>query len=111
MYAIRSYYAVFKDGQFVRTFESMAEVDHDLLVKTMVGRELTDIYGYEPRPHGDIGLQVTNLMGPGLKAPISFQVQRGEILGIFGLVGAGRSEMLKLIFGAEKMSSGSYNFV
>jgi len=97
---------VFKDGQFVRTFESMAEVDHDLLVKTMVGRELTDIYGYEPRPHGDIGLQVTNLMGPGLKAPISFQVQRGEILGIFGLVGAGRSEMLKLIFGAEKMSSG-----
>ena len=97
---------VFKDGQFVRTFESMQEVDRDLLVKTMVGRDLTDIYGYEPRPHGEMGLQVSNLMGPGLKAPVSFHVKRGEVLGIFGLVGAGRSEMLKLIFGAEKMASG-----
>ena len=97
---------VFKDGQFVRTFDSMAEVDRDLLVKTMVGRELTDIYGYEPRPHGAMGLEVKNLQGPGLKEPVSFHVKRGEILGIFGLVGAGRSEMMKLIFGAEKMVAG-----
>ena len=97
---------VFKDGQFVRTFDSMAEVDRDLLVKTMVGRELTDIYGYEPRPHGTMGLEVKNLQGPGLKEPVSFHVKRGEILGIFGLVGAGRSEMMKLIFGAEKMVAG-----
>ncbi|WP_265452293.1 L-arabinose ABC transporter ATP-binding protein AraG [Aeromonas salmonicida] len=97
---------VFKDGQFVRTFDAMAEVNRDLLVKTMVGRELTDIYGYSPRPLGEVGLQVSNLMGPGLKAPISFEVKRGEILGIFGLVGAGRSELMKLIFGADKMVSG-----
>lgn len=97
---------VFKDGQFVRTFDAMAEVSRDLLVKTMVGRELTDIYGYSPRPLGELGLQVSNLMGPGLKAPISFEVKRGEILGIFGLVGAGRSELMKLIFGADKMVSG-----
>ncbi|WP_327786771.1 ATP-binding cassette domain-containing protein [Aeromonas caviae] len=97
---------VFKDGQFVRTFASMAEVDRDLLVKTMVGRELTDIYGYSPRPLGEAGLKVEHLMGPGLKAPVSLEVKRGEILGIFGLVGAGRSELMKLIFGAETPRGG-----
>ncbi|KEY60830.1 L-arabinose ABC transporter ATP-binding protein AraG [Serratia sp. DD3] len=97
---------VFKDGQFVRTFDAIADVSRDLLVKTMVGRELTDIYGYLPRPHGEVGLQVRNLMGPGLQQPVSFEVKRGEILGIFGLVGAGRSELMKLIFGADPMVSG-----
>jgi L-arabinose transport system ATP-binding protein len=98
---------VFKDGKFVRTFQSMDDVNRDLLVKTMVGRELTDVYGYEARPIGNSGLIVRDLIGPGLRQPVSFSVQRGEILGIFGLVGAGRSEMLKLIFGAERMSGGS----
>jgi L-arabinose transport system ATP-binding protein len=84
----------------------MAEVDRDLLVKTMVGRELTDIYGYSPRPLGEAGLKVEHLMGPGLKAPVSLEVKRGEILGIFGLVGAGRSELMKLIFGAETPRGG-----
>lgn len=98
---------VFKDGQFVCTFDSIADVTRDILVKTMVGRDLTDIYGYEPRELGDIGLKVTNLTGPGVKYPISFEVRRGEILGLFGLVGAGRSEVMKLIFGAEKIATGS----
>ncbi len=106
IFALCDAITVFKDGQFVRTFASMAEVDRDLLVKTMVGRELTDIYSYSPRPLGESGLKVDNLMGPGLKAPVSFEVKRGEILGIFGLVGAGRSELMKLIFGADKMHSG-----
>ena len=52
-------------------------------------------------------LEVKNLLGPGVTAPVSFTVRRGEILGIFGLVGAGRSELLKLIFGAERRSGGS----
>ena len=70
---------MFKDGQFVRTFASMAEVDRDLLVKTMVGRELTDIYGCSPRPLGEAGLKVEHLMGPGLKAPVSLEVKsRGD---------------------------------
>ncbi|ATY75972.1 MULTISPECIES: L-arabinose ABC transporter ATP-binding protein AraG [Aeromonas] len=97
---------VFKDGRFVRTFSSMAEVDRDLLVKTMVGRELVDIYGYAPRPLGETGLRVSSLMGAGLNEPVSFEVKRGEILGIFGLVGAGRSELMKLIFGADRMICG-----
>ncbi|EOD54889.1 L-arabinose ABC transporter ATP-binding protein AraG [Aeromonas molluscorum] len=106
IFALCDAITVFKDGQFVRTFDDIAEVSRDLLVKTMVGRELTDIYGYSPRPMGEVGLRVHNLMGPGLKAPVSLEVKRGEILGIFGLVGAGRSELMKLIFGADKMVSG-----
>ena len=106
IFALCDAITVFKDGQFVRTFASMAEVNRDLLVKTMVGRDLTDIYGYSPRPLGEAGLKVENLMGPGLKAPVSFEVKRGEILGIFGLVGAGRSELMKLVFGAEKARGG-----
>lgn len=98
---------VFKDGQYVRTFEQMSDVNRDLLVKTMVGRELTDIYDYSPRPHGEMGLAVQDLCGPGLAEPLSFAVRRGEILGIFGLVGAGRSELMKLIFGAEKATGGT----
>ena len=98
---------VFKDGQFVRTFDQIADVTRDLLVKTMVGRDLTDVYGYTPRPHGAMGLQVNGLMGPGLREPVSFEVHRGEILGIFGLVGAGRSELMKLIFGAERATAGT----
>ena len=85
IFALCDAITVFKDGQFVRTFASMAEVDRDLLVKTMVGRDLTDIYGYSPRALGEVGLKVENLMGPGLKAPVSFEVKRGEILGIAGV--------------------------
>lgn len=54
-----------------------------------------------------MGLQVNGLMGPGLREPVSFEVHRGEILGIFGLVGAGRSELMKLIFGAERATAGT----
>ncbi|AIJ09830.1 MULTISPECIES: L-arabinose ABC transporter ATP-binding protein AraG [Edwardsiella] len=97
---------VFKDGRYVRTFPTLAGVSRDELVKTMVGRELTDIYDYRPRPLGEWGLEVKDIEGPGVAMPLSFSVRRGEILGIFGLVGAGRSELMKLIFGAERPRAG-----
>ncbi len=106
IFALCDAITVFKDGQFVRTFDDMSLVDHELLVKTMVGRELNDIYDYSPRAHGGEGLAVLGLQGPGMRAPVSFAVKRGEILGIFGLVGAGRSELMKVIFGAERMTGG-----
>ena len=60
-----------------------------------------------PRPVGENILEITDLQGPGiLTEPASFFVRAGEILGIFGLVGAGRSELLKLIYGATRTSSG-----
>ncbi len=98
---------VFKDGRYVRTFENMSELTHDQLVTCMVGRDIQDIYDYRPRERGDVALQVNSLLGPGLREAVSFQVHKGEILGLFGLVGAGRTELLRLLSGLERHREGS----
>ncbi|MFM2481634.1 L-arabinose ABC transporter ATP-binding protein AraG [Celerinatantimonas sp. YJH-8] len=98
---------IFKDGTHVQTFESLEDLTNNALVKLMVGREINDIYHYKSREYGDVGLELRNLEGPGLKAPVSLSVQQGEILGLFGLVGAGRTELTQLIFGAERKTSGA----
>ena len=71
-----------------------------------VGRDIQDIYDYRPREHGEVALKVDGLQGPGLRAPISFEVRKGEILGLFGLVGAGRTELFRLLSGLERASAG-----
>jgi L-arabinose transport system ATP-binding protein len=98
---------VFKDGRFVRTFNDMAELDHDRLVTCMVGRDIQDIYNYRPRQHQGSSLRVTGLMGPGLQEPVSFAVEKGEILGFFGLVGAGRTEMFRMLSGLTRTQAGA----
>jgi L-arabinose transport system ATP-binding protein len=97
---------VFKDGRFVVTYPDAGEVSHEMLVKSMVGRDVGDIYGYAPRGHGPARLEVRRLMAPGLRTPVDLTVKRGEIVGLFGLVGAGRSELLKGIFGGTRSTSG-----
>ncbi|TKI05667.1 L-arabinose ABC transporter ATP-binding protein AraG [Martelella alba] len=97
---------VFKDGKYVRTFDDMSAVNHETLVQAMVGRELGDIYDYSPRPHGEIRLQLENVLAPGVKTPVTLSVRAGEIVGLFGLVGAGRSELMKGLFGGTRITSG-----
>ncbi|MEH0664446.1 L-arabinose ABC transporter ATP-binding protein AraG [Vibrio scophthalmi] len=97
---------IFKDGTHVQTFDDMSALTHDKLVELMVGREINDIYNYRSRPLGESGLKVDNLMGKGLTQPVSLDIRQGEILGLFGLVGAGRTELARLIFGAERAQSG-----
>ncbi|PRA34028.1 L-arabinose ABC transporter ATP-binding protein AraG [Pseudomonas poae] len=97
---------VFKDGRYVRTFEDMSALTHDQLVTCMVGRDIEDIYDYRPREHGDVALKVEGLLGPGLREPVSFNVRKGEILGLFGLVGAGRTELFRLLSGLERANAG-----
>ena len=97
---------VFKDGRYVRTFEQMSDLTHDQLVTCMVGRDIQDIYDYRPREHGAVALKVQGLLGPGLREPVSFEVRQGEILGLFGLVGAGRTELLRLLGGLARNSAG-----
>ncbi|WP_428773352.1 L-arabinose ABC transporter ATP-binding protein AraG [Vibrio sp.] len=97
---------IFKDGQHVQTFDTLKTLTHDRLVELMVGREINDIFNYRPREHGESGLRVDNLQGRGLTAPVSLDIRQGEILGLFGLVGAGRTELTRLIFGAEKPTAG-----
>ncbi|WP_109077282.1 L-arabinose ABC transporter ATP-binding protein AraG [Aggregatibacter kilianii] len=98
---------VLKDGQFVETFSDLSKIDNDVLVRSMVGRNLGDIYNYRPREIGKTRLKTTALSGTKLKGNFNLEVRAGEILGLFGLVGAGRSELLKVIFGADPMSAGT----
>lgn len=97
---------VFRDGQHIRTWDPMAGVTPDQIVNAMVGRDITDVFRYTPRPQQGAGLSVRNVTGPGVIEPISFDVAAGEIVGLFGLVGAGRSELLKLLYGATPRRSG-----
>lgn len=96
---------VLKDGQYAG-HKMIAETTSDELVSMMVGRELSDMYGIKHPELGEIALEVKNLCKRGVFENISFNVREGEILGLFGLVGAGRTETVRTIFGAEKYDSG-----
>jgi L-arabinose transport system ATP-binding protein len=96
---------ILRDGRHVES-GPLAGFTRDKVVQRMVGRELANIYNYQPRPHAAPALAVENLLGPGLAAPCSFSAAAGEILGFFGLVGAGRSELMRLIFGATPIAAG-----
>jgi L-arabinose transport system ATP-binding protein len=97
---------ILRDGQHVET-AALDTLTRDVVVRRMVGRELANIYNYTPRPHGAATLTVEALSGPGLAEPCSFSVAAGEILGFFGLIGAGRTELLRLIFGATRKTGGT----
>ncbi|WP_049105262.1 ATP-binding cassette domain-containing protein, partial [Burkholderia cenocepacia] len=97
---------VFRDGRRIDTFDSVADLDRDRLIGCMVGRSIEDVYGYRPRAAGDVLIEAKGLAGPGLAEPVSFTARRGEIVGFFGLVGAGRSELMKLLYGAVRPSAG-----
>jgi L-arabinose transport system ATP-binding protein len=105
IFALCDRITVLRDGTHVETAE-LAQLNRDAVVQRMVGRELADIYNYSPRALGERGLAVENLLGPGLTEPCSFETRAGEIFGFFGLVGAGRTELLRLIYGAVPKSSG-----
>jgi L-arabinose transport system ATP-binding protein len=97
---------VFRDGRHVETFPDVKRATHDVLVQRMVGRDIVDIYNYRPHEVGEPVLEVQDLIGPGLREPVSFALGSGEVLGFFGLVGAGRSELMKLLFGAVRPTGG-----
>ena len=107
IYALCDSCTIFRDGRKVASHEALGEIKRETLVAEMVGREISDIYNYRPRASGDVRLSVSALEGHGLSAPASFDVRAGEIVGFFGLVGAGRSELMRLVYGAEKKRGGS----
>ncbi|WP_019832121.1 L-arabinose ABC transporter ATP-binding protein AraG [Sphingomonas sp. PR090111-T3T-6A] len=97
---------VLRDGRHVADYPDMKALTQDQLITAMAGRTITDIYDYRPRPLGEVAVAVNGLEGPGLRAPLSFEARTGEILGFFGLVGAGRSELFRLIYGAVPSTAG-----
>jgi len=106
LYALCDACTIFRDGRKVATHAVMAEVPRERLISDMVGRELQDIYDYRERPAGEVRLEVKALRSARLPHSLSFQVRRGEVLGFFGLVGAGRSELMRLLYGADRRSGG-----
>lgn len=106
IYALCDACTIFRDGRKVASHRDMREVARETLVAEMVGREIADIYDYRPRELENVRLAVDGIEGHGLAAPASFDVRAGEILGFFGLVGAGRSELMRLVYGAEKKRGG-----
>lgn len=106
IFALSDAITVFKDGCYVRTFSDMQQVDHGQLVQAMVGRNIGDIYGWQPREFGPERLCLQQVQAPGVRTPITLSVRRGEIVGLFGLVGAGRSELMKGLFGGTRITGG-----
>ncbi len=97
--------AVLRDGQLV-CVEPMANYNSEQLVTLMVGRELGEKIDLGPRQIGDVALSVKGLGRAGKVHDVSFEVRSGEIFGISGLIGAGRTELMRLIYGADIADTG-----
>ena len=96
--------AVFRDGTYVGD-RSMENVTRSELISMMVGREVSNVFPKVTVPIGETVFKVEGLSGKGF-SDISFEVHAGEILGFSGLVGSGRSETMRAIFGLDKLDSG-----
>ncbi len=96
---------VLKDGQYVATLAT-ADIDQDRLIALMVGRNLEEMYSISRRVPGVPVLEAHNLNRAGVFKDISFTVRQGEIFGMYGLVGAGRSEVMRALTGADRLDSG-----
>src|SRR5690625_2373338 len=96
---------VLRDGEYVGT-EKIKETTFDEIVRMMVGRELGERFPTRHAEIGEIVFQVENLQLPGVFDDVSFHVKAGEILGVAGLMGAGRTEVMETIFGYRKKSKG-----
>lgn len=96
---------VLRDGQFVGE-KSIDQLNEDILIEMMVGRKLEEQYPRIDRKRGNVTLEVKHLTGFGVN-DVSFCLHEGEILGISGLMGAGRTELMKMIYGANPAKSGS----
>ena len=101
---------VMRDGDKVREFDT-ASLPVRTIAETMVGRALEQIFPSLPAPRPEIALKVDRLSSPdGRFNDVSFEVRKGEILGIAGLVGAGRTELVRAIAGVDPIQSGTVEF-
>ncbi|MCK1158582.1 sugar ABC transporter ATP-binding protein [Streptococcus uberis] len=104
IFKITDLVTVMRDGIVVDTKKTSETTPYEL-VKKMVGRELEDFYPEKKASIGDIAFEVENLTGSAFQ-DVSFKVRKGEILGFSGLMGAGRTEVMRSIFGLDKVKSG-----
>ena len=105
VFRISDMISVMRDGHMIGT-QKACDLTEEKLVPMLVGREITDYYSHESTTPGDVILEVRNLSRKGKFEDISFSVRKGEILGIAGLMGAGRTEIVETIFGVAQATSG-----
>ena len=106
LFEITDRITVLRDGENVGTAKTK-EATMDGLVKKMVGRELTSYYNRTQHHIGDTALELKGINRKGVLSDINFFVREGEIVGVAGLVGAGRSELFKSVMGIDPMDGGS----
>ena len=104
--AVASAFTVLRDGRSVGS-GALAPVSNDQLIALMVGRTVSELFPRRERATpGDVALEVRGLAAPGLQEA-SFSLRRGEVLGVFGLMGSGRTEMVRALFGLARPAAGS----
>jgi rhamnose transport system ATP-binding protein len=106
IFRIADRYVVFRDGEQVGA-GAIAETSHDALVRLMVGRAVDQIFPKQAVAIGGAVLEVVGYSHPTEFADIGFALRRGEILGFYGLIGAGRSELMQALFGLTRPSAGT----
>lgn len=106
LFAVADRVTVLRDGKYVDT-RQISEVTSSELIQMMVGRQVDDLFPKEEAPAGEPRLQVSNLTARGKFADVSFELRAGEILGLAGLVGAGRTDVARALFGIQRCDAGS----
>ena len=96
---------ILRDGEYIATLKK-EEITEEAIIKSMVGRTLENIFVKQYAEIGEIALEVRNLCTKNFLKNISFNVRKGEIVGFAGLVGAGRSEVMRAVFGLDAISEG-----
>jgi rhamnose transport system ATP-binding protein len=105
LFEIADYYTVLRDGRYIGE-GSMKGADENELVKMMVGRSVNQLFPKTEAKIGGVALTARKLTRTGIFKAISFEVRKGEILGFFGLVGAGRSEVMRALIGVDPLDAG-----
>ncbi len=105
IFQISDSWTVFRDGSYVDS-GLMADIDRPRLIEMIVGRKLGEEYIKTNAPTSVPGLQVSGLTSPGRIEDVNFTAHKGEILGIYGLMGSGRTEIFNCIFGLDRTGTG-----
>ncbi len=105
VYRLADRITVMRDGKYVGTWAA-GEIKPDEVIRQMVGRELKEMFPKVTVPISDPVLKVEGLSLPGKFENVSFEVKKGEILAFTGLMGAGRTEVVRTLYGAERRSAG-----
>ncbi|MFN4238894.1 MAG: sugar ABC transporter ATP-binding protein [Vogesella sp.] len=97
---------IFRDGRYIGCMQT-ERLDRDEIIRMMVGREVGDMFPKETAQIGEVVMSVQNLTLDGVFQDVSFELRSGEILGVAGLIGSGRSNVAETLFGVTPASSGS----